>query len=724
MPAQQQLDNTVLQLASRAETDWATMDWINSQAEAVEREALEKNRVRQTAMNALSQTESFLSAVVAGLILGMIGVVADASSHFVSAFRNGICLNYFWLGKELCCAGLEEDCELYYTWGEFFAGRGNRVEGFTNFVFYVALSCAFATVSSFVCKSYSAYASGGGINEVKTIISGHHVKRYLGGWTLVTKTFGMCLSTGSGVVVGKEGPFVHIGACVGDLTAKLFPSYRLEAKKRELISAGAAGGLAVAFGAPVGGVIFALEELSSFYNFKTLMSALICGVTAVLVQSKVDIWHTGRIVQFSVNYAHDWHFFELPVFAALGIFSGLLGSFYNVINIKIIRWRKPRFKNWRVTEVCILGAVTGIVNFATPYGRGSLLEFLGALFQDCTPSSTLEICQSSDMVTMVNLLICGTVKLLLFAYAVGCFLPSGNLVPALAIGAMYGRAFGLFIRALQQSYSSVFIFAECVDQQFCVIPGAYAIVGAGAMLTGVTRMSICLAVIMFELTGSLEYLVPVIIGILFAKWAGEGIGVEGIYEIAIEENKLPFLDPKKEFHHHSVAQDVYKGKEFMVLTARNCTVGGINDLLAKKNVVGFPVLSSLDDKVLLGYVSAKRISQSLQAENMRRHGGVDNTTFLRFSAPSEAEPLSHEEVDLSSLVESSMLQVEPSCPVSRVLYIFKSLGSRHIMVARCSRFEGFISKKDLISFMRTIEHEEHMEEKELIAGSPLKKKGH
>lgn len=69
----------------------------------------------------------------------------------------------------------------------------------------------------------------------------------------------MCLSTGSGLVIGKEGPFVHIGACVGGIAASLLPSYQLnEVVKRELITAGAGGGMAVAFGAPVGGVIFAL----------------------------------------------------------------------------------------------------------------------------------------------------------------------------------------------------------------------------------------------------------------------------------------------------------------------------------------------------------------------------------------------------------------------------------------------------------------------------------
>lgn len=714
--------NTIMNNAARPESDWATMDWIHSQAEATERDARSKKRVQRSTIDALTQSESLMSALIAGLILGVLGITTDAASHFVSTFRNGICINYFWLNKELCCVGLEEDCELYYTWGEFFAGKGNRVVGFTNFVFYVFLSTLFGTLSSFFCRCYSPYASGGGINEVKTIVSGHHVKRYLGGWTLITKTVTMCLATGSGIVVGKEGPFVHIGACVGDLTSKIFPSYRLEAKKRELISAGAAGGLAVAFGAPVGGVIFALEEISSFYSFKTLMGALICGVTAVLLQSKADIWHTGQIVQFSVNYQHNWHFFELPVFALIGAFSGLVGSLFNVVNLKIIRWRRPRFKNWRVTEVCVLAAVSGCVNFFVPYGKGGLLELLGELFQDCISGSTLDVCKQDDFTTLISLLVLGVAKIALFMYAVGCFLPSGVLVPALAIGAVFGRAFGIFFRALQQTYASSYIFAECFDQQFCVIPGAYAIVGAAGVLTGVTRMSICLAIIMFELTGSLEYLVPVIIGILAAKWTGEGIGVEGIYEIGIEENKLPFLDPKKEFTHPSIAEDIYKNRMFMVLTAKECTIGGINEL-AKNDVTGFPVVSSMQEKTLIGYATVKAIARAVQEEMLKVSHVLTSETPVRFTAPTPADPLAEGEIDLSRVVESSLLQVEPTCPVSRLLYLFKSLGTRHVIVSKRSVFVGFISKKDLINFMRTVEHEEHEEERELVhkSGSPTKR---
>ncbi|CAC9436470.1 putative CLC-type chloride channel [Leishmania infantum JPCM5] len=703
------------------EADWATIDCISSHTEAAERAAMwRRHSVTAAASSSYGDTwsvyspegEAFFAAMACGIVLGCLGVFSDACAHWVSAFRSGICANFFWLGRNMCCVDSRE-CGEYYSWGEFFLGRDNHVVAFVDFVMYVSFSTMAAVTAAYLCKTYAPYASGGGIAEVKTIVSGHHVKRYLGGWTLITKVVGMCFSTGSGLTVGKEGPFVHIGACVGGIISGALPSYQQEAKERELITAGAGGGMAVAFGAPVGGVIFALEDVSTSYNFKALMAALICGVTAVLLQSRVDLWHTGRIVQFSVNYQHNWHFFELPMFAAIGCFGGFIGSTFSVVNLHVGRWRKRHLRQWRIVEVAVVAAVTAVVNFLTPYGSGSMLELLGDCFQDCTPNGTIEMCEDSDMRAFFSLLVTATAKFAMFSYTVGTFLPAGILVPSLTIGALYGRAFGMMFRALQETYASSYIFTECYDQDLCVIPGVYAIVGAAAMLTGVTHMTICLAIIMFELTGSLEYMVPVIVGILCAKAAGEAVGVKGTYEIGIEENKLPYLDPKKEFYLDFVAQNVYGNKQFTVLTAYGLQVRDINELVTKMNVTGFPVVESPSDMTLLGYAPAKKIVRALQVA-AARNSDVNLNTYIRFkTTPSHSREATFLEVDLTNILESCLLQVEPECSVKKLLYLFKSLGTHHILVCRYSKFEGFISKKDFINFMRVKEREENMEDDEL-----------
>jgi chloride channel 3/4/5 len=105
-------------------------------------------------------------------------------------------------------------------------------------------------------------AAGSGVAEVKVILSGFVLHGYLGLKTLIFKTLALILAISSGMSLGKEGPYVHIGTCVGNICSRMFTKYRTnDGKRREVLGASASSGVAVAFGAPIGGVLFGLEEV-------------------------------------------------------------------------------------------------------------------------------------------------------------------------------------------------------------------------------------------------------------------------------------------------------------------------------------------------------------------------------------------------------------------------------------------------------------------------------
>ena len=96
------------------------------------------------------------------------------------------------------------------------------------------------------------------------------MKGFLGAWTLLIKSIGLPLAIASGLSVGKEGPSVHFAVCTGNVISRFFDKYkRNAAKTREILTATAAAGVAVAFGSPIGGVLFSLEVC-----LKVAMSAL------------------------------------------------------------------------------------------------------------------------------------------------------------------------------------------------------------------------------------------------------------------------------------------------------------------------------------------------------------------------------------------------------------------------------------------------------------------
>jgi chloride channel 3/4/5 len=134
-------------------------------------------------------------------------------------------------------------------------------------------------------------AAGSGVAEIKVIVSGFVLHGYLGLKTLIIKTVALILSVASGLSVGKEGPFVHIATCVGNISCRLFSKYyQNDMKRREALSAAAASGVAVAFGAPIAGVLFSLEEVSYYFPPKTLFRTFFCCIVSVLASGVPIVW--------------------------------------------------------------------------------------------------------------------------------------------------------------------------------------------------------------------------------------------------------------------------------------------------------------------------------------------------------------------------------------------------------------------------------------------------
>lgn len=166
-------------------------------------------------------------------------------------------------------------------------------------------------------------------------------------------------------------------------------------------------------------------------------------------------------------------------------------------------------------------------------------------------------------------------------FTFGIKVPCGLFIPSLCLGAIVGRIVGIGMEQLAYNYPKNWIFSgECTTGVDCIQPGLYAMVGAAAVLGGVTRMTVSLVVIMFELTGGVRYIVPLMAAAMASKWVGDALGrqvschcyvvkvylltfsicYKGIYDAHIALNGYPFLDSKDEFQHTTLAGDVMQPK--------------------------------------------------------------------------------------------------------------------------------------------------------------------
>lgn len=233
-------------------------------------------------------------------------------------------------------------------------------------------------------------AAGSGVAEVKVILSGFVLHGFLGFKTLVVKMVALVLSVASGLSLGKEGPYVHIATCVGNIACRLFSKYdRNDGKRREVLSAAAAAGVAVAFGAPLGGVLFGLEEVSYFFPAKTLFRTFFCCIIAALSLKFLNPYGTHKIVMFEVRYLVDWEYFELGSFVLVGVLGGALGALF----IKASKaWaqsfrRIPVIKKFPMLEVFLVAVVTGLMSFWNVLTKLPVAKLLLNLASPCNSTN-------------------------------------------------------------------------------------------------------------------------------------------------------------------------------------------------------------------------------------------------------------------------------------------------------------------------------------------------
>jgi chloride channel 3/4/5 len=457
----------------------------------------------------------FLVGVSSGLLAGMI----DVATEWMSDLKEGWCPSAGYYNRESCCwinndtnlNMIEEHCSLWHTWGAYAGVSGDVNEYVVDYIIYVSVAVVFAGLAGLFVTTLAPYAAGSGIPEVKTILSGFIIRGYLGAWTLLVKSLGMVLAVGAGLTLGKEGPLVHVACCCGNLFTRLFPKYyNNEAKKREVLSAAAAAGVSVAFGAPVGGVLFSLEEISYYFPHKVMWRAFFAALTAAFTLQLMNPYFSGHLVLFYANYDHQWHLFEFIPFILLGLFGGLYGAMFIKLNLLWVKFKRRKFNRFPIPlfEVLLVALLTGIISFPNPYTRTNASEVIRTLFSRCGPEDNNDLCHYNT--SAVNPLhqyhdtralegvwrAMWQVGLAMFAKAVLCIftfgikVPAGLFIPSMFVGACMGRILGVCMEQFAYTFrDSEFFQLFCSPNESCVTPGLYAMIGAAATLGGVTRMT-------------------------------------------------------------------------------------------------------------------------------------------------------------------------------------------------------------------------------------------
>ncbi|OQE16355.1 hypothetical protein PENFLA_c028G07780 [Penicillium flavigenum] len=698
--------------------DFTAIDWIYEYTKERQRKRLlysSGQGILGHARRLLDASNVWLVLIATGIAVGIIAASIDIATDWLGDLKSGYCKNgsgggKFYLNKSFCCWGLDDysKCLDWTPWGNALGANSSGGTYTVGYIFYVVFSVFFAACACFLVRNYAVYARHSGIPEIKTILGGTVIRHFMGPWTLAIKSLGLCLSVASGLWLGKEGPLVHVACCCANILMKPFESLNgNEARKREVLSAAAAAGISVAFGAPIGGVLFSLEQLSYYFPDKTMWQSFVCAMVAAVTLQALNPFRTGKIVLYQVTYTRGWHRFEIIPFIILGIIGGLYGAFLIRMNTRITKWRRARTSSRPILEVVVVALITALVNYPNHFMRAQNSELVQSLFAECN-SVTYDrfgLCAtgSASIGVAIYLVIAALFAFFLASLTFGLEIPAGIILPSVAIGALYGRALGIIVRLWQESYPKAFLFSKCEPDIPCVTPGLYAIIGAAAALGGATRMTLSIVVIMFELTGALTYVIPIMIAVMLSKWCGDIFGKRGIYESWIRLNEYPFLDHRDDTTPPDVSarRVMTTVDDISVITATGHTIASIHNLLANSTYRGFPIVSDTSSPILLGYITRNELSFALKYSTSGTPRNLSDETQVFFSHQPFADPI--DTLDLRPWMDQTPMTLNSNITFLIVLRMFQRLGLRYVLFANKGILQGLLTKKDVWSVLNGVE---------------------
>lgn len=421
-------------------------------------------------------------------------------------------------------------------------------------------------------------------------------------------------------------------------------------------------------------------------------------VAAVTLQA-FNPFRTGQLVLYQVTYSSGWHAFELIPFALLGIIGGLYGGLFIKLNMTIARWRKSsRISNFPVLEVFLVAIVTAIVNFPNIFMRAQSSELVFTMFAECAAinDDLFGICKTGAAYTgtIAALLSAAVLGFVFASITFGLQIPAGIILPSMAIGALYGRALGILIQLWQQSHPGALIFAACEQDRACVTPGTYAIIGAASALGGVTRMTVSIVVIMFELTGALTYVLPIMIAVMLSKWVGDAFGKRGIYESWIHFNEYPFLNNRDDspIPDVPVAEIMTGTDELITITGAGHTLETLQDLLHRNQYRGFPIVTDVSENLLLGYISRAELIYALKAAGAEPRS-LPPDTQVYFSHQPSADL--GNTLDLRPWMDQTPITLNSKSTLHLTIDMFQKLGLKYILFCDRGNLRGLLTKKDI-----------------------------
>ncbi|NWW95107.1 CLCB protein, partial [Rhynochetos jubatus] len=442
-----------------------------------------------------------------GTAVGMLGFLTHQIIDSLIKLKWDLVENYLQVSKRktwsmgadvTICLSTGQDGNFHLTW-LCVLGSGLAM---------VVLSSS-SVLGSFFCPA----GSPSGLPEIIGYLNGTSIQHLFNIKTFLGTFVSCVLAVASGLFCGPEGPMIHLGALLGCGLSQLqsdtlgvhlpiFTRFRNSADKRSFITAGAGAGIASVFRAPIGGLLFTLEEVSSFWDIRLAWQTFFCCLMATFTTDLLSSSLCGFVYRGHFGFFEAekrilfWDLLDMNVLAfiptiILGMLGGLLGALFVSINIKINKLRMRFFNSipklsLRKTSKLIL------LMFSISLHLFLCVAAAALLFENGKQGITYLLKRGThEEFGYTSLCAALAFYFILSCWTAGSAVASGLVIPMLYTGALYGRIIGLML---------VSIFGVQTNEYGAWIdPGLFAAIGAASFFSGVSRLTISLTVIMVSM---------------------------------------------------------------------------------------------------------------------------------------------------------------------------------------------------------------------------------
>ena len=424
---------------------------------------------------------------------------------------------------------------------------------------------------------FAREAKGHGVPEVMEAVAlkGGVIRKRV----VVVKTLASAISISTGGSVGREGPIVQIGSAIGSTLGQVL---KVSADRmRTLVGCGAAAGIAATFNAPIAGSMFALEVILGDFGLATFSPIVISSVVATAV-SRAYLGDTPAFIVPVYELVSAW---ELPMYLVMGIFCAAVGVLFTKTLYRI----EDLFDEIKFPDY-LKGIFGGLI-----LGGGALAfpQILGVGY------GAIDLALMQQMAWWL-LLILVPIKILATSITIGSGGSGGIFAPSLFLGAMAGGFFGAVVNQLFPGITAS--------------PGAYSIVGMGAVVSATTHGPLAAILILFEMTGTYKIILPLMLACIIATIASRQFLRESIYTLKLMRRGVDIKEGK----------EVNVLKSMFVKDVMNPHVETINEalplgqmaqLISKSKFNSFPVIN--DQKQLIGIVSFNDYNEAIFDEHLK-----------------------------------------------------------------------------------------------------------